>query len=90
MKLKFLALILVVLGSVQSQAQTHMRVHQKDKSIFGLPIADIDSVKLTSTLQLVHLKGNPGFVDTTALSTIDSVTHAEPVTNNLYNVISAI
>jgi uncharacterized surface protein with fasciclin (FAS1) repeats len=90
MKLKFLALILVVFAGLQSQAQTHMVTHEKNRSIFGLPIADIDSVKLTSTLQLVHLKVTPVFVDSTLLSNIDSVTHAVPVTNNLYNVISAI
>ena len=88
MKLKFLALILVVFASLQSQAQTHMRTHEKNKTIFGLPIADIDSVKLTSTSQLVYLKGNPGVIDSTALSNIDSVTHAVPVTNSLYNRIS--
>ncbi len=86
MKLKFLTLILVL--SVSTHAQIHMRVHEKNKTVSGYPIASIDSVLNDGNFLIIKLKDQT-FVDKIN-SNIDSVTHAVPVTNNLYTVISAI
>jgi uncharacterized surface protein with fasciclin (FAS1) repeats len=85
MRIKLLILFLAI--SLASQAQIHLRVHQKDATMRGLPITSIDSVINDATLKRIVRNNSLSPIEL-PISTIDSVTHAVPVTNNLYNVIS--
>lgn len=87
MKLKLFIFLLAV--SIGAQAQIHQRVHQKNSTVIGVPIAAIDSVSNFSNNKIIMLKDQSAAPISLPLNTIDSITYATPVTNNLYNVISA-
>jgi uncharacterized surface protein with fasciclin (FAS1) repeats len=84
MKLKLFIFFLIISAGVQ--AQIHMRIHQKDATVIGIPIADIDSVTNVAGTKTIRYKD--ASFDNLLINTIDSITHAVSVTNNLYNVIS--
>jgi hypothetical protein len=84
MKLRLLILFLIVTAG--AQAQIHHRIHQKNRIVTGIPIADIDSVTNTGNTNTIRLKNSS--IRTFQINNIDSITHAVPVTNNLYNIVS--
>jgi uncharacterized surface protein with fasciclin (FAS1) repeats len=86
MKLRLLILFLIVTAG--AQAQIHQRIHQKDRTIIGIPIADIDSVTNIAGTKTIRYKDATS--ESFQINTIDSITHAVPVTNNLYTFISGV
>jgi uncharacterized surface protein with fasciclin (FAS1) repeats len=86
MKLKLFIFFLIISAGVQ--AQIHQRIHLKDKTHVGIPIADIDSITNVSGTKTIFYKD--GSSVQSPISSIDSINHAVPVTNSLYSVISAI
>lgn len=86
MKLKLFILFLII--TARAQAQIHQRIHLKDRTLIGIPIADIDSITNISGTKTVIFKD--ATTETFPINTIDSITHAVPVTNNLYNFVSGV
>jgi uncharacterized surface protein with fasciclin (FAS1) repeats len=86
MKLKLFIFFLIISAGVQ--AQIHQRIHLKDKTHVGIPIADIDSILNVGGTKTIFYKD--GSSDQAPISSIDSINHAVPVTNSLYSVIGAI
>lgn len=86
MKLKLFIFFLIISAGVQ--AQIHQRIHLKDRTLIGIPIADIDSITNVSGTKTIRFKD--ASAESLPINTIDSITHAVPVSNNLYNLVSGI